>query len=94
MTLLSLWLASSTGSSEALPKKRRPAEYGGGGDLAGLDEREWAADARGLMRSVTHCRASQTCASMHWRQCAQMRVELRCESLDPAELKRFPTRSG
>ena len=26
--------------------------------------------------------------------CPRMRVELRCESLDPAELKRFPTRSG
>ena len=37
------------------------------------------ADARGPVRSVTHCRASQTCASMHWRQCAQdaRRVALR-----------------
>ena len=51
MTLLSLWLASSAGNSEALSKKRRPAEYGGGGDLAGLDEREWAVARRPASRS-------------------------------------------
>ena len=65
--------------------------------LRGVDKPrdDGLADARGLVRSVTHCRASQTCASMHWRQCAQdARRVLRCESLDPAEPMRFPTRSG
>ena len=78
--------ARGAGQSRLIPARAR---------LRGVDipRDDGLAEARGLMRSVTHCRASQTCASMHWRQCAQMRVELRCESLDPAEPKRSPTRS-